>query len=303
MRFRGTFTAPLVVIVVMFLVGASRFLDLAALSFHENICLAVIVIEFVTIVVPTVFYARLRGDRFVSRMRLRAFGPDKLFVIILAAVTLFFADVLLKLGLHAVGAVSENYSIYTYYFRGTGETVDFVYSLITFVVIPSVSEELLFRGVLIPEYEDNGAVTAVVATSLLYGMFGMSFGYFPVYFLQGLFFGTVTYLARSVFASMLCHFVFSSVWLVFGETVWRIIEKPQSTAFLVVALGGIFLVAMSSLLSECERIYYNYSTAGRESDYAKECPRFSPAKFAEALFAPPFPAAALVFAAAAVHFG
>ena len=138
MRFRGTFTAPLVVIVVMFLVGASRFLDLAALSFHENICLAVIVIELVTIVVPTVFYARLRGDMFVSRMRLRAFGPDKLFVIILAAVTLFFADVLLKLGLHAVGAVSEDYSIYTYYFRGTGETVDFVYSLITFVVIPSV---------------------------------------------------------------------------------------------------------------------------------------------------------------------
>ena len=187
MRFRGTFTAPLVVIVVMFLVGASRFLDLAALSFHENICLAVIVIEFVTIVVPTVFYARLRGDRFVSRMRLRAFGPDKLFVIILAAVTLFFADVLLKLGLHAVGAVSEDYSIYTYYFRGTGETVDFVYSLITFVVIPSVSEELLFRGVLIPEYEDNGAVTAVVATSLLYGMFGMSFGNFPVYLLHGMF--------------------------------------------------------------------------------------------------------------------
>ena len=163
MRFRGTFTAPLVVIVVMFLVGASRFLDLAALSFHENICLAVIVIEFVTIVVPTVFYARLRGDRFVSRMRLRAFGPDKLFVIILAAVTLFFADVLLKLGLHAVGAVSEDYSIYTYYFRGTGETVDFVYSLITFVVIPSVSEELLFRGVLIPEYEDNGGCRDVSA--------------------------------------------------------------------------------------------------------------------------------------------
>ena len=125
MRFRGTFTAPLVVIVVMFLVGASRFLDLAALSFHENICLAVIVIELVTIVVPTVFYARLRGDRFVSRMRLRAFGPDKLFVIILAAVTLFFADVLLKLGLHAVGAVSEDYSIYTYYFRGCTCPPDF----------------------------------------------------------------------------------------------------------------------------------------------------------------------------------
>ena len=303
MKLKGTFTAPLLVVIVMFLTAASRFLDLSALAYNENICLAVIVVQLVTLAVPTVFYTRLRGQKFLARMRFRLFSPDKLLVTLLASLTLIFGDILLKLGLKSIGIIDGDYSVYGWFFKASGADADLIYSLMTFAVIPSVAEELLFRGVLPVEYESNGVVTAVIASSLLYAMFGMNFGYFPVYFLCGIFFSMLTYLTRSILAPMLCHLLYSVSWLIFGETIWKILDKPQSTAFLIFAVGGIFLVALSSLLSECERVYYQYALANRESDYAKACPVFSAGKFFEAVFAPPFPAAALVFAAAAIHFG
>ena len=148
MKLKGTFTAPLLVVIVMFLTAASRFLDLSALAYNENICLAVIVVQLVTLAVPTVFYTRLRGQKFLARMRFRLFSPDKLLVTLLASLTLIFGDILLKLGLKSIGIIDGDYSVYGWFFKASGADADLIYSLMTFAVIPSVAEELLFRGVL-----------------------------------------------------------------------------------------------------------------------------------------------------------
>lgn len=301
MKIKSTFMAPITVIIVMLLFAVSRYIDLDALSLNENICLAVIVLQLLIIVVPTAFYAKLKGEGFVSRLRLRFIGAEKLLVTFLAAATLILGDILLKLVLFNTGIIDGAYTVYHYYLDGTEPGV--LYSLITFAVVPAVCEELLFRSVLCAEYEGHGAFTAVIASSALYAMFSMDFGYFPIYFFAGLVFGLVMYLTRSVFASMLCHLCYSVFELAAGETVRTVITKPQSLGFLVFAVAGLFLLCLSILLGECERIYYGYALKGKHEAYADKCPRFSIKAFGEALLAPPFLVAALLFIISAIQFG
>ena len=301
MKFKSTFTAPLLATVVMLLLAASRYIDLEVLSYQENICLAVIVLQIVILLVPSAFYSKLKGEGFVKKLRLAPFGIEKFLVTLLGSVTLIFGDTLLKLIIYHISSVNGDYLVYSYYLNGTDPGV--LYLLITFAVMPAICEEILFRSILCAEYESSGVITSVVASAALYGMFGLSFGNFPVYFLAGLMFAIIMYMTRSVFASMLCHLIYAVFNLAAGETVRTVITKPQTTGFLVFALGSLFLICLTVFLGECERIYYGYALSGKTAEYAEACPKFNLKKFSEALLAPPFLVAILIFIVAAIQFG
>lgn len=300
MKVKSTFMAPLLFIAVLVLLGLSRYVDLDLLAYRENICLAVIVLQLMVLIVPGAFYSKIKGDGYVKRLKLAPFGIEKLLATLLAAVTLILGDTVLKLFLYKAGAIEGAYSVYYYYLDGY--TPGVLYSLITFALVPAVCEEFLFRSVICAEYEGHGAFTAVIASAMFYGMFGMSFGYFPVYFFAGLIFALVMYMTRSVFASMICHLIYSVFELAAGETVRTIITKPQSINFLIFALVGLFLLCLIALFGECERLYHNYSISGKKAGYISESTKMGWKGFAEALLAPPFLVAILIFIIAAFAF-
>ncbi len=301
MKFKSTFMAPLLVTVVMLLLAASRYIDLEVLSYQENICLAVIVLQIVILLVPSAFYAKLKGEGYVKKLRLAPFGIEKILVTLLGSVTLILGDSLLKLIIYNISGYSSDYSVYSYYLNGADPGV--LYLLITFAVMPAICEEILFRSILCAEYESSGIVTSIIASSALYGMFGIAFGNFPVYFFAGIMFAVIMYMTRSVFASMFCHLIYAVFNLAAGDTVRTVITKPQSTGFLIFALGSLFLACLAVFLGECERVYYGYALSGKKAEYADACPKFNLKKFSEALLAPPFLVAVLVFIVAAIQFG
>lgn len=299
MKIKSTFSAPILVTAVILLFTISRFLDIEALSYRENICLAIIVLQMLILVVPCVFYAKLKGEGFIKRLYLAPFGVEKLLITLLASITLILGDILIKLGLYNIGIIDGEYSVYYYYLNGADPGV--LYALVTFVLVPAVCEEVLFRSVLMTEYESCGAVGAAVASALLYAMFGMNFGYFPVYFFAGLMFALVLYITRSVFASMICHLMYGVFGLVAGETVRTVITKPQSTGFLVFAVASLFLLCLTALFSECERIYYGYALTKKGARPDKKLQETNAKTFVTALLAPPFLVALLVFIVSAIQ--
>ena len=301
---KPTLSAPALVIVVMLMLAASRHFDLTALSYQENVCLAVIVLQILILFVPSAFYIRLHDHPtagtdagFISRMRLKPFGLEKLLATGLAALTIVLGTVLLKLLMFNIGAIDGEYSVWRSFLDGNEPNV--VYSLLTFCVIPAIAEEILFRGVLCVEYEGNGALTAVVLSAGLYAMFGLNLGYFPILFFAGLGYGLVYYMTRTIFLPIICHTLVSLVELIIDETVWNIISKPHSTVFLIFALVGVFLLCLASLFSECERLYFGYSLRNVSSG---ELGKQSAGEFLKALLAPPYLLAALVFIVAIIGF-
>lgn len=297
MKLKSTYTAPALVIVVMLLLAASRQLDLSALSYQENMSLAVVVLQILILIVPAAFYLRLRGESFTSRLRIKPIGGEKLLAAALCALTIVSGSALLKLFLYNIGLIDEEYSIWRS-FLGYNET-NIVYNLLTFCLIPAIAEELLFRGILCVDYEENGAVTAILLSAGLYAMFGMNIGYFPIIFFRGLGFALVYYMTRSLLAPMACHLLVEMVEFVIDETVWNIILKPHSTVFLIFALAGIFLLCLGGLFSECERLYFGYALRNLSSDELGKQTRSS---FLKSLLAPPYLLAALVFIIAVIGF-
>lgn len=298
MKLKSTFSAPLLVILIMMLLIVSRFVDFGSLAYQENICLAVIVMQLVLVVVPTMFYTKMRGESFAGRLRLAPIGIEKLLVTLLAALTLILGDTLLKLGLYNIGAIDGAFTTYHYYLGGSQPGV--LYSLITFAALPAVIEEVLFRSLLCAEYEGSGVAAAVLGSAGLYAMFSMDFGYFPVFLLAGLIFALVMYLTGSLFAAILCHFCYNLFQLGVGETVRTIITKPQSVGFLVFSVTALFLLCLAALFGECERIYYGYSLAGKKPEHVN--PAAGVRSFAEAMLAPPYLVAFIVFLVAAIQF-
>ncbi len=298
MKIKSTFSAPMLVIFVIILMVASRYIELDSLAYNENICLAVIVLQLMLLVVPSAFYIKLKGSGFTSRLRFSPLGVEKLIITLLSTLTLIVGDTFIRLLLYRFGEIESTFSIYKYYLNGIQPNV--LYSLVTFALVPAITEEFLFRSVLCAEYESSGVFSAMFATSALYAMFGMSFESFPIYFFSGLIFALVMYLTKSVFASMLCHLIYSSFQLAASETVWRIITKPQSMGFLIFALSSLLLICLVGLFGECERIYYSFAISNEKSDFVKS--GAGPKSFSQALLAPPFLVAVLVFIVAAIQF-
>lgn len=297
MKVKSTFSAPFLFIVALVLLAASRYIDFSTLAYRENICLALIVLQLLILVVPVAFYSKVKGEGYIKRLHLATFGIEKLLATLLAAITLIIGDTLIKMLLYRVGAIEATYSVYYYYLNGYEPGV--LYSLLTFVLVPTVCEELFFRSVLCTEYEHSGAITAVIASSAFYAMFGMNFAYLPVYFFAGIMFALVMYMTKSVFASMLCHLIYAVFDLALGDTVRTVITKPQSTGFLIFTLGSAFLLCCVVLFGEFERIYYGYALAGQQKSEDTERARFNIRKFSEALLAPPFLVSVLLFVIAA----
>lgn len=297
MKLKSTFSAPLLFIVSLLLLAASRYIDFDALAYKENICLALIVLQLLILIVPLAFYSKIKGDGYVKRLRFAPFGIEKLIATLLATLTLIIGDTLIKMLLYRTGVIDGAYSVYHYYLSGYDPGV--LYSLVTFALVPTICEELFFRSVLCAEYEQSGAATAIIASSLLYAMFGMNFAYLPVYFFAGIIFALVMYMTRSVFASMLCHLIWAVFELAAGDTVRTVITKPQSTGFLIFTLVSALLLCLVVLFGEFERIYYNYALAGDKKEGDTQNLKFGIRKFSQALLAPPFLVAALLFVAVA----
>ncbi len=297
MRLKSTFSAPILALVVIFMLAASRFIDLAALSLDENICLAVIVLELSILALPSAFYTKMRGAGFGKKLRISFCSMEKVLIALLAAVVLFFGNLLIKLAGVSIGLIDSEYSVWRSYLNGTNP--GFLYEMITFCLLPSILEELLFRGLFCAEYESGGAVTAAVASSLLYAMFGLSFRYFAVYLFTGLMMALLLYMTKSVIACMICRFSVCLTELALGETIWTLITKPQSTVFLIFALTALFLASLAALLGECERICENQAAAGQSIEYA---PVSKGKSFAEALLSPPFLICFFVYLASAIEF-
>lgn len=300
MKFKSVHTAPFLPIIAMLLLCASRFLDFRALSYQGNISLAIVVLEILVILVPTAFYSKLKGDGYTKRLRFSTFGIEKLLITFLAAVCIILGTTIIKVGLGYFGFSDDVYVTYKEYLSGTNPGV--LYSLITLAIVPSICEEILFRSVLCAEYEERGAFNAVIVSSILYGLFGLSFGYFPVYFFVGIILALLMYLTRSVFASILCHLICNIFELSAGATIKTLVTKPQNVGFLLFALTAVFLICLMLFFGECERIYYGYAASGQNPEYIKENIKSSFSSFFEIILTPAFLGAVLVFIVISIHF-
>ncbi|MBR4881039.1 MAG: CPBP family intramembrane metalloprotease [Clostridia bacterium] len=267
-KLKPSLTAPLLVFMMYLLMAASSMTDIDKLGQRDNVFLAVIILQIVIFIIPGILYCRFRGKGFTAKLRFNGFGPNKLWLSVSAFFVLAFGSALVKLGLYAIGYYSRQYTLYENYLPNDASSIaNLLYILIAIAIIPAITEEFIFRGIVLGEYTAMGTkpVTAAILSAAMFAMLHFNLYQFPVYFYGGLILSFVALITNSVLCAMIVHLLNNVFSLLFEPQLLRLISQTDSPVFVLFVLGIIFFIFLAIFLGSAERIYYKKGIMGEDS--------------------------------------
>ncbi|MGM9653299.1 MAG: lysostaphin resistance A-like protein [Eubacteriales bacterium] len=284
MRIKSAFAAPFLLIVVLALFAVSAFIDPSGAAGDVNPYLTVIIIELLVYALPSVFFCRLRGKNYAARLRARPFRLNHIFFMLLALAVMIAGCALINLGMYSLfpSAAEADASEASAYGAN-------LYAVLAYCIFPALTEEFLFRGIILAEYESVSVPFAVLTSSLCFALMHLSFVRLPAYFFSGVILSLILYATRSILAPMLVHGLNNIAALWMDRYLQRVSGAPaERGALLVFILGCVFFVSLILLFLEGERIYAGYGVTNLPSPYVRRRKKNEPGGALETLAAPPF---------------
>ncbi len=283
---------------IFVLIAATNFLPADTLGIDENPYLAAVVIQLLTYAVPSLFYCRIRGKDFIPKLRLRPFAPSHSLYLFYVLGFLVCGSFLISIVMYnafpaafASSSVTESAA-----FALNNRFFDTVYILLVFALLPAVTEELLFRGIVIGEYENRGAAIAVAVSSLMFAMSHFSLARFPVYLFAGVVISCAMYATRSTLAAMIIHAAHNIIVILCEKYVLRIVDKQNtSIVLLIIIIGAVALLFGMLSAYEAQGIYRKYADENVPSEYAMHKKDNIFARIAEVFFSPTFLLLVIIF--------
>ncbi|MBE6671033.1 MAG: CPBP family intramembrane metalloprotease [Ruminococcaceae bacterium] len=265
-KIKGTFTAPLLVLVIYVLLILSRYINLESLQVKDNIYMSLIILQVMIFMIPGVFYCKLRTENNAKNLRLTKFSARKAWFVASCFGVLVFGSTLLNTASFYLFGSNDSYSIYgTYASIGDNGWTNLVYIVITFALLPAITEEFIFRGILLSEYSSYGVSTAIILSSAMFSMLHFSLNQFFVYFFCGVVTAYAVYITQSLFAAMLLHFLNNLYAIFFESILWDVIKSPNSLIFFLFVIMTLFIVFLVLSLNGAENILYTSGVKGEQS--------------------------------------
>ncbi len=247
---------------VLFLI-LSAYIDSARLSETRDAYLSFVILQFLTFILPAVFFCKAKGEDYIFKLKLRLMGLEKTVFLIFSVLVMITAMTGVELLLRHMG-LSDGlfaHSVYTLYGRTMpefgGNVYDTLYTTVVFAILPALTEEFMFRSVLYTEYESAGAPAAILLTSFLYALLDMSVVSFIPSFVGGLLLGFSLYVTGSIVAPIVIHIVYNLYGLFMEEYIWAFIAKPENETFFIFILVCTLLLSAVMMLSQAERVIYD----------------------------------------------
>lgn len=298
MKNKAALYTPVLLIVVYLFLAAVQFVPSDVLGIDENPYLAVVILQLLIYVVPSLFYCRVKGRNFTGRLRIRLPKPGHILLMLYAAVFMICGNALISMGMYHLMPelfASSSASNYAAFAMNRG-IFDGMYMVIAFAILPAVTEELLFRGIVVSEYEDYGPFFAVVFSSLSFAMSHFNPARLPVYLFCGILLTLVLYATRSLIAAVIVHTLNNVSVLLLEKYVLHIAEKQNISMILfVIILITIALVSLILFCSEAGSIYKGYAEDALPVDYGRASGTGLFTKIAETYFSPTFLILVVIF--------
>ena len=122
-----------------------------------------------------------------------------------------------------------------------------VLRFITIALVPAFCEEFFFRGVILSNLMPFGKATAIIGSSVLFGLMHGNFYQFLYTTVAGIVLGTVYVLTDSIWCSTLVHLINNSI-SVFQTSVADRLDGYSASVILAVTDGLIFALGIASLI-------------------------------------------------------
>ena len=244
----------------------SRLIDTLLLN-RDNEYLIVVLLQILIFIIPGYLFLRFRGKGYAKRMRLQPPRPEHILIVLSATGALITGCFLLSV---LMGNLSEGQSFVlydTFTSRHDGTVAGVVYLVVAYAVLPAVCEELIYRSVLCAEFEGRGVVCAVVVSSILFSMLHFNLLAMPVYLFAGLLLALTLYATRSVFCTMIVHFLYN-LFCLFGQSAFADFYVTQSaTTLFIIILIAVLILCLGLFCGESSRLYRLYAKQNASDAY------------------------------------
>lgn len=270
MKFKATSAAPLLIIAVFLLTAVFSFLPAESIGAESDPYLAAVIIQLVIFALPSLLFCTLRGNDYPRSLRLSLPRPSAIILMLCSVVLLCCGGGAIDyLMTSAFPKLAEEGSVASYAgFAMNSGFFDGLYLVVAFAILPAVTEEFLFRGIILSEYGTVGVSCSVILSAVMFAMCHFSFLRMPSYFFCGIVLACLTYATRSIVAPMIVHTLYNVVVLFFGDYVSVLAEKNNISGilFLIVAVAAAFASAAMAAF-EASSIYRGYAEDNVESSY------------------------------------
>lgn len=294
-KIKGTFAGPLLVLVIYALLISSRFIDLETLGLNDNIYLSMIILQLLIFALPCIFYCVLRGTN-AKDMRLRPLSVGKLWFSVTCFGTLIFGTALINTAVFYLFGSESTISSYTNAIpAGGSEVINIIYITIALAIIPAVTEEFLFRGILLSEYSNYGVFTSILLSGLLFAMIHFNLSGIFSYLFCGVITAYAVYITQSLWSAVIVHLLYNLYALFFESILWGVIKSPNSLIFFLFVVVTLFIAFLVLSFNEAEKILYSAGIKGEQSPPEATKKEGGSKLFFEALISPSFLACVLLF--------
>ncbi len=288
MKIKNVHGAPLLLIIISVLLIIVGFADMSFLS-SDNAYLASAVLQVLVFAIPSAIYARARGRKYITHMRFRIFKAVDLPLMVFALGFMIFGGATLNFFLYRLAPDLFRTSSGAVMAEGTGGVGNAIYAVLSVAILPAITEEFLFRGIIVTEYERNGVALAVVLSSVTFSLIHFNLIKIPVYFFYGVVLALVLYATRSLFATMLIHAANNVLVMFFEVYVYRAAMRQGGGIVLFAFICSTATILFAFLFfSAASRAYADLSWKNVPSEYTKRKKKGSVSYVREALTSPAF---------------
>ncbi|MDF2686299.1 MAG: family intrarane metalloprotease [Clostridia bacterium] len=139
-------------------------------------------------------------------------------------------------------------------------TENFWLSIFSITVIPSIFEELFFRGAVLSALEERGKFVAVVISSIMFFVVHGSYNYALTTIFAGIIFSVLVYVTNSIYAAMLAHFLNN----IMSYLLFIYSSKLSIVGMDVFVIYGLLLVFLISIYGSVSAITKKYKRKLRD---------------------------------------
>lgn len=263
---KPSLTTPAFVLVIYALLIGSRYIDKSALLYNDSIYLSLVILQFIVLIIPAIFFCRLKGINYGSKLNFKLFSPGKLGFTALATLVMISGSTIIRLAqVYIIKRQEFSFFLYDSYVPGNTDSIfNVLYIAIAFAVLPAVTEELVFRGIVLTEYNYGGYgdICSAFMSAAMFAMLHFSLGQLPVYIFCGLVLSFLVYNTQSIIPAMIAHMLYN-IYGIFAESyIIKLLMRPSSVVFLIFFVISVFLICLALLLGSAERINFAYAVTG-----------------------------------------
>ena len=264
MKPKASFVVPLFVLILYGLLISSRFLQTRIIEAGGNLYLSVIILQILIFLLPAIIFCRLKGVGYSVKLNVRLFSPLKFGAVLITAAVMILATILIRFLQIYVGQMTVFRFALMNSYLGGDSGAEFLYTAMAFAVVPALTEEFVFRGILLTEYNEAGyrAAVATAISALLSSMMYFSLELLPIRLIAGFFLCLLTYATGSSLAAFLCHILFN-IYGLFGEQyVLRALSDPTNRIIGLFSFLMLFLLVIVLFFGVYENIFRHMGQIG-----------------------------------------